>query len=96
MIHVEIEPSAQKDLDKFDQKIISDIIDKLSKLGDHPQPFQWLKKLEGYENLYRLHVGRDWVVVGNWREIAFVFVGSIIAAKSISDCGDNSLLIRKT
>ena len=64
MIRVEIESSAQKDLDKLDKAITAKILDKLTQFEQHPKSHQWLKKLEGYSNLYRLHVGTDWVVAG--------------------------------
>lgn len=64
MIQCQLEKSAQDDLDKLDLPIAQTIIDKLKELEAHPDPHRKLKKLKGYQNAYRIHIGRDWVAVG--------------------------------
>lgn len=64
MIQCQLEKSAKDDLDKLDPTIAQTIKDKLQELEAHPEPHRWLKKLKGYQNAYRLHIGRDWVAVG--------------------------------
>lgn len=64
MIQCELEKSAQDDLDKLETAIAQKIKDKLKELETHPEPHRWLKKLKGSQNAYRIHIGRDWVAVG--------------------------------
>ena len=64
MIECRLEGSAKDDLDKLDPTVAQAIKDKLKELEGHPEPHRWLKKLKGYPNTYRLHIGRDWVAVG--------------------------------
>ncbi len=64
MIQCQLEKSAQDDLDKLDPTIAQTIKNKLKELETYPEPHRWLKKLKGYQNAYRIHIGRDWVAVG--------------------------------
>jgi mRNA-degrading endonuclease RelE of RelBE toxin-antitoxin system len=65
MIQVQIKESALRDLRQLDPTIAQRVYDKLDQLQQHPEPHKWLQKVEGTAgNLYRLHVGRDWVVIG--------------------------------
>mgnify|MGYP001062560759 CR=1 FL=1 len=65
MIKVELEASAERDLDNLDSVIARQVRDKLRALESHPDPHKWLRKVKGaIGNLYRLHVGTDWVVIG--------------------------------
>ncbi|MCI2429471.1 type II toxin-antitoxin system mRNA interferase toxin, RelE/StbE family [Candidatus Acetothermia bacterium] len=64
MIQYQLEKSAKDDLDKLETAIAQTIKDKLKELEAHPEPHQWLKKLKVYKDVYRLHIGRDWVAVG--------------------------------
>jgi mRNA-degrading endonuclease RelE of RelBE toxin-antitoxin system len=65
MIKVEIEASAERDIDKLDSVIARQVRDKLQALESHPDPHKWLRKVKGAAgNWYRLHVGTDWVVIG--------------------------------
>ncbi len=71
MIRVQVEESAQKDLQDLDPQVRQKVLDKLSGLEAHPNPHTQLKKLKGYEDLYRLHASTDWVVVGQLEGDAF-------------------------
>lgn len=72
MIKVEIEVSAERDLDKLAPSIALKVRGKLQTLESHPEPHKWLKKVEGATgNWYRLHVGRDWVAVGQLESTVF-------------------------
>lgn len=64
MIQCQLEQSAQDDLDKLDPTIAQAIKNKLKELETYSEPHRWLKKLKGYQNAYRIHIGRDWVAVG--------------------------------
>jgi mRNA-degrading endonuclease RelE of RelBE toxin-antitoxin system len=65
MIQVQVKESALRDLRQLDPTIAQKVYDKLGQLQRHPEPHKWLRKVEGTAgNLYRLHVGRDWVVIG--------------------------------
>lgn len=65
MIQVEIEESARRDLAKLELALALKIQDKLAQFERHPEPHKWLKKLKAYQDIYRLHIGRDWVAVGH-------------------------------
>lgn len=64
MIQCQLEESARDDLDKLDPPIAQTIKDKLKELEAYPEPSRKLKKLKGYPNAYRIHIGTDWVAVG--------------------------------
>jgi len=56
---VEISDKALKHLEKFDRKIQSKLLQICENFRDSPFPRNYdIKKLEGYENLYRLRKGK--------------------------------------
>jgi len=76
MIRVQLSRAARKDLDKLDDPTARRILDKLTELESHPEPTGLLRKLRGYDALYRLRAG-EWRVVGELSEPTFrvVMVG---------------------
>lgn len=60
---------AVKDINTFSDADFNLIINKCKRLEDNPVPDgKHIKKLKGYENLYRLRVG-DYRVVFEWKNI---------------------------
>lgn len=58
-----------KDINTFSDADFNLIINKCKRLEDNPVPDgKHIKKLKGYENLYRLRVG-DYRVVFEWKNI---------------------------
>jgi mRNA interferase RelE/StbE len=58
---LEINQSAQKELDAVDDALFNRIDRKILALADNPRP-AGCKKLKGHKNLWRVRVG-DWRVV---------------------------------
>lgn len=58
---LEINQSAQKELDELDDPLFSRIDRKIVTLSENPRP-AGCKKLRGYRDLWRIRVG-DWRVV---------------------------------
>lgn len=54
--HVEVLPSAIKDMRRFPQSLIVRIRERFVALGDNPFP-PGSKKMEGYDHHYRIRVG---------------------------------------
>ena len=48
--------SAEKDLERLPARVVERIQTAIGELADHPRP-RGVKKLQGYENTYRIRVG---------------------------------------
>ena len=59
--HLEIKPSAAKELDALDHALFARIDRKILALAENPRP-PGCKKLRGYKDQWRIRVG-DWRVV---------------------------------
>jgi mRNA interferase RelE/StbE len=58
---IEIKASASKELNKLSQQMIPEIVAAIEKLAEDPYP-QGVKKLKGFDQIYRIRVGEYRVV----------------------------------
>lgn len=70
---VEVGKRAQKTLDKFDTKIQTKILDCLQSLTKDANSLD-IKKLQGYENVYRISVGSYRIVFEPHNKIITIYV----------------------
>ncbi len=58
---IEVKPSARKELESLPDKVLAQVLKKMTALGETPRP-AGCKKLKGYKDQWRVRVG-DWRVV---------------------------------
>jgi mRNA interferase RelE/StbE len=61
--HIEVSPTAARQLKKIDGRVLSQIAAKIDSLALEPRP-HGCEKLSGYDDLYRVRVGDYRIVYG--------------------------------
>jgi mRNA interferase RelE/StbE len=80
--HVDVAPSAKKELGALPAQMVRRITEALEGLADNPRPHGCLK-LQGEENLYRIRVGKYRVVYEIHDKQVFVLVVRIRHRKDV-------------
>jgi mRNA interferase RelE/StbE len=79
---VEIEKSAEKQIDKLPAQVLMRVFDRLTALQDNPRP-RGVEKLTGFKNYYRIRIGKYRIIYSIKDEVMLVLVVRASARKDI-------------